>query len=243
MYVRLDYDNLRADQARMGVRAVIELITDRICSVLPAIPEQIEFRLYHGWYEEATPTRQAQKIIPVLQAEFPTRFCPFGATPDASGRLPYVRLLADLAVALLVEPHRHLLYTVRPQQTRFSVYAPSSERFGERRCVRADCCLRGIKKLFKNTACPECDLTVGDLFPGRRQQKLVDTMLTADLLHLSTTSEDPVALVSSDDDMMPPILQALYNGVTVVHVHTRPGRRTPSYYLPSLAMSYIETSL
>ena len=56
---------------------------------------------------------------------------------------------------------------------------------------------------------------------SRREQKLVDTMIVADLIHLASRGETPIGLVSSDDDMWPGILSALNIGASVIHVHTR----------------------
>ena len=113
-------------------------------------------------------------------------------------------------------------------------------------CTRAetDCCLRGLKKLFRDECCPDCTLTADDLIPERVQQKLVDTMLAADLLHLSAGGgEEPVALVTSDDDLMPPVIQAVHGGATVLHLHTIATRRTPTHYVPSAGGTYLEVAL
>jgi hypothetical protein len=81
------------------------------------------------------------------------------------------------------------------------------------------------------------------LVPERQQQKLVDTMLAADLIHLGSTSNEPIAIVTSDDDLMPPVIQAVYSGAEVLHLHTIAGRSTPSHYAPTQMDTYIEALL
>lgn len=53
-------------------------------------------------------------------------------------------------------------------------------------------------------------------------QKLVDTVLTADLIQVSPPASTQIAVVTSDDDLWPGIYTALSQGATVHHV--RPSR-------------------
>ncbi len=87
-----------------------------------------------------------------------------------------------------------------------------------------------------------CGVT-GEAALSKWEQKLVDTLLVTDLLHLAHTSAEPVAVVSTDDDMWPGIRLALLKGVQVVHIHPVPGRGTPTHYIVSLPTGYSQVTL
>lgn len=76
----------------------------------------------------------------------------------------------------------------------------------------------------------------------RVEQKLVDTMLVADLIHLAINGEMTIAVVSSDDDFWPGILSAMTLGAHVVHIGTK---YAPSHrmYLSSLGNNYSKAKL
>ena len=76
----------------------------------------------------------------------------------------------------------------------------------------------------------------------RGQQKLVDTMLTADLIYLSR-KVPTLALVGSDQDLWPGLKTAVMSGSTVIHIHPRSGESTPLAYSAGIGPRYVETSL
>jgi uncharacterized LabA/DUF88 family protein len=77
----------------------------------------------------------------------------------------------------------------------------------------------------------------------KSEQKLVDTMLAADLIYLCLQRDRKVAVVSSDDDMWPAIKTVLNLGMTVLHVHTSAGRRTPQFYTRGGLPTYVEMNI
>src|SRR5690606_37218990 len=123
--------------------------------------------------------------------------------------------------SMLIDPGRHLLRTARRHKLRTAMVVRSPSTVG---CAQNPCCLSGLPALIKKGRCPNaaCTLTADDLLPDRVNQKLVDTMLTADLLFLNREGEPSVVLASSDDDFVPPILQALAMGTRVYHLHLQP---------------------
>jgi hypothetical protein len=74
------------------------------------------------------------------------------------------------------------------------------------------------------------------------EQKLVDSMLTADLIHLAHSGEQFVAIVSSDDDMWPGIITAVHAGAHVLHVQTS-GLQQFSPYLHVTNGKYTQVGL
>jgi uncharacterized LabA/DUF88 family protein len=69
------------------------------------------------------------------------------------------------------------------------------------------------------------------------EQKLIDTMLVADLVYLATSNrqECRVAVVSSDDDMLPGIRTAVNAGARVFQIHTAANYLTEQSYVRGLS--------
>jgi len=89
------------------------------------------------------------------------------------------------------------------------------------------------------TACSVvgCGSTLGDVLV-RDEQKMVDTLLVADMaVHTLTKAASDLVVVSSDVDMWPGVLIALQAGCHVTHIHTKPGWRTQSHLLRTLNQS------
>ena len=74
---------------------------------------------------------------------------------------------------------------------------------------------------------------------SRAEQKIVDTMLTSDMIELCLR-EEHFAIASSDDDMLPGISLALTRGASVIHLQTRPGQATAEHYFEILSDRYIQ---
>jgi uncharacterized LabA/DUF88 family protein len=240
MYVLVDFNNISRSLGRRNGKFIVEAIAEKVCALTNEHPHRMRFRLYGGWYEETTPSRRAQELAAELEGEFPLLFRP--AEIGTEKQKP-VRLQASLAYAMLVDPQHHLLHTVREEKTYKSVRVNSPKTSG---CQRDDCHLLGINALFSKGRCPhaDCSLVAEDILSEKRQQKLVDTMLTADLLHLNgQDTAETVVLVSSDDDFVPAIRQSLLSGMRVIHVHTGPRSATPTHYLSSDLTDYLQTSL
>lgn len=85
-----------------------------------------------------------------------------------------------------------------------------------------------------NTACA---CTLGDVLV-RDEQKMVDTLLVADIAaHAFTSRATDVVVVSSDIDMWPGVLLALRTGCSVTHMHTKSGWRTQTHLVGTLGSS------
>ncbi len=59
---------------------------------------------------------------------------------------------------------------------------------------------------------------------AREEQKLVDSMLVVDLIHFAETTDEPLVVVSADDDLWPGIRFVLLRSARVIHVIPRRGR-------------------
>lgn len=240
MFVLVDYSNVRGRLRQKGAKSKIRKLTEVICDILEEVPSRLDYRLYGGWYKEQTLSRMAEDITIELQDEYPEIYKPL-STPDGKGQ-SRIRIQAELAYSMLIDPNHHLVRTVREQKSYRSVHIQSPKSNG---CTREDCFLKGIKGFFSKGHCThhECGLEADDLLKEKREQKLVDTMLSADLLHLASEGHQTVVVVTSDDDMIPAVRQALLNDVHVVHIHTGPHRQTPSHYVAPDFSNYVQTHI
>jgi hypothetical protein len=229
MNVLVDYDNVRQQHRSRGLVYVADRMLQAISSVHPGLPARVRIRLYGGWYEGASPSHRAQDLASEILAEFP-RMIP------AAGVL--VRTEVELAYSLEIEPSRHLWHTYRRYASTTDVACHSPATVG---CSRMACALSSTYLFLSTGHCPEpgCLLEPRDVL-FKRQQKLVDTMLTADLIHLAQSDPRSLCIVSSDDDLWPAVRTALLHGKAVIHVHTLPGRSTPRYYSAGAGSHYVQ---
>ncbi len=63
----------------------------------------------------------------------------------------------------------------------------------------------------------------------QHEQKIVDTMLTCDLIYAARLSYDRIILISGDDDFLPPLRTALLRGATVFRIHPQVGSTRASF--------------
>lgn len=242
MYALVDYDNLRPDQKRLALTELARRIADAVLAAAPTPPGTLDVRLYGGWYAVDAvrgthrPTAAAQELMrSVGSSDFPFFYTP-------SGHPGRIRVLMSLARSMLVDPSRDLVRTYRPKPLYSLIGKPRSVKTVCQHDDKAQCCLRGLKKLFTKQVCPDCAAVSTDFLPPGGEQKLVDTMIAADLLQAAASGEG-VALVSSDDDFVPPIWQGVVTGGTVYHIQTYPGRLLEAHYRPAAGLAYHPLSL
>jgi hypothetical protein len=140
MYILVDYDNVDIPLRKNGVKNVLERIASTLCQHVQNLPQRFEFRLYGGWYDQTTMTRNAQDISAQLTRDFPNVFIPF---PTYQTKISLV-LQAELARALLVDPSNVLLHTFRERARPSGICAMLLSG-----CLRPDCGLRHIKTLSR----------------------------------------------------------------------------------------------
>ena len=89
----------------------------------------------------------------------------------------------EMAQSLEVDPKRVLHYTHRRRP--FSDPVEHNKETLDR-CNKTSCPLNNVAEFFKQKKCPDvgCRITPGDLL-FRQEQKLIDAMITADLIHLA----------------------------------------------------------
>ncbi len=236
MDVLVDYNNLRDHHRRRGVVFVIDKILAAIGERRLCADPRVSFRLYEGWYSSDRLTRRAQEISTEVQS-----VTPMTRTFMDGEKAKTIVVKIELAYSLLSEPAQHLLNTCRTNSHPEGLGMDHPSSAG---CTDPTCPLIAAYKFFTHYRCPaeSCKITPVALF-HRTEQKLVDTMIAADLFSLQLQACRQIALVTSDDDLWPAIKLLLRLGVEVLHVQTIDGRRTPPMYSRNAGPAYTELQL
>lgn len=236
MLVLVDYDNLQQIERNRGIVHVISKILNAV-EIVTALSSRVRVRLYGGWYEGAHLSRVAQQLSADIQAAYPAPLVVLRAGAAAS-----VIVSVEMAYSLEIDPGRALESTYRRRSPPPTLRSHSTPYTG---CVSpATCTLNCIEPLLRTRNCLASGCTVGiDQVFYRPEQKLVDTMLTSDIIHAAMSLSDVITVVSSDDDMWPGIRSALVLGARIVHVHTRQGWTTRLSYARAAGPLYRELSL
>ena len=222
MEVLVDYDNLGTDVKRNGLFALCAKLGAIVGSRRDFVPENCRVRLYGGWYDESGLTRQAQRIISEIDVTFPD--------PVAwTARLEQGKCVTqvEMAYTLLAEPGRHLLRTLRNRKFRAKIKCDTAV-FGD--CNEKYCPMREVADFLDQQKCPTyaCSVLQEDVL-YKWEQKLVDTMITSDLIFFAHQGEKDLIVVSSDDDMWPGVRTALEFGANITLVQTRQRQTSADY--------------
>lgn len=211
--VCIDYDNLLQTQKNSGILDIVQRVLNKLCHVFKSGRADCEIRLYGGWYEKDVMTPLSQKISAAIQNEFPAVI----RVPTIDGNVCTMVTSAELAVALLEEPAHHLFNTYRKKWRPNNIRVETPANIG---CTNTGCVLPLAKKLLQTGGCAVegCDPKSVPLV-YRHEQKIVDTMLTCDLIYLAQQECDVLLIVSNDDDFLPPIRTLLLRGANVIRVH------------------------
>ena len=235
MDILIDYDNVEPHMRREGLVQLSARIVNAIAERKMQFPVRCRIRLYGGWYENSNLTRQAQDLITEMEVNFPNRV----AWRCLRGSGSCVAQL-QMARSLEVDPARILYRTLRTREVSEHI---KQKKEAAQQCQKQECPVQSTIEFLEKRKCLEnsCYRTPADIL-CKVEQKLVDTMITADLIHLAKTGQHDLAVVSSDDDLWPGIQTALVYGARVIQVHTRADRETPHCYTAGLAQ-YKDTAL
>jgi hypothetical protein len=226
MHVLVDYDNIPNALRSSGP----QYVADRICvaleqTVLATLVKspRLDIRFYGGWYLGPNLSNAGQRLSAHVQRAFPFIY----RVASAPAPLP-VTVSGDLAHALVVLPRRTLDHTFRQRPTSERIACSHPQAAG---CARKPCPMEAMYDFFQSEKCPEagCSLGIGDLIQSRGEQKLVDTMIVADLIHLSHNGETEVAVVTADDDVWPGVITGMQAGTHVVHIWPKYQQASPRY--------------
>lgn len=232
MNVFVDYDNIQHYQRRRGINNVVMTILEVLPETILPHGADVSIRLYGGWYQYRRLSRVAQYLTGEIAG-----FSPASISLRTSGQQRTLRVSVELARSMLVDPSRIVSNTFRLRGTPSNLRSKKMPYDG---CVDAlGCPLQGTYQLLTSGGCPvaECTTELTDVIE-RHEQKLVDTMLTVDIIHASSWMKSDIVVVTSDDDLWPGIRTAISMGVDVHHIHTQGGRRTPFHYSANVGKNY-----
>lgn len=227
----IDYDNVDSTLTQAGPVSLAKLLVPTIPATVLARYNTLRARLYGGWRFGGNLTNSAQRLVPDIRAGSPT----IVNNPNGSPGKP-IRLLVELAegpIGTSVTLNETLARdrTLRRFRARPSPWAECPHPAGS-------CGLAHVASLAHNTLCstPGCTTRIGNVLV-RDEQKMVDTLLVADLAHEALVRHiSDVVVVSSDVDMWPGVLLAAHSGCNVIHVHTKHGWRTQRHLISTLSV-------
>ncbi|SMO55592.1 hypothetical protein SAMN06266982_10686 [Propioniciclava tarda] len=201
LYWLIDADNFfyRDDQDGAWARhTLIRLLRD--CTSLFGDVSRVAIRLYGGWQQGGLATTGASKIRQTMALAFP-----FPLVLD--GKI--IHGTWDLAQSLLSHPHIQFGDTLRERQ------APPRLRLAKAPCPDGcagavdTCPPRLLQKMTRagSKVCPTigCEVRTAEMFTTR-EQKQVDTLLTADLLQLASLAHPAIVCLSDDTDFVPGLI-------------------------------------
>ena len=226
MQVLLDYDNIPDPIRRNGAR----YIADKVCLALQLVAmtellrdRRLDLRLYGGWYTGNNLSAAGQRLSADVQNAFP-----FVLKSDPKNPNTAITVAANLAHSLVVLPKHTLYSTFRTRPGLEKVVCVHPSTLG---CHVSNCPLQVVFDFFSTDRCPYvgCQITSGHLIRRRGEQKLVDTMMVADLMHLSHSGESAVAVVTADDDIWPGVISGMQLGARIIHIWTKHHNRHPQY--------------
>lgn len=249
-YALVDYDNLETPGWGQGRRPgrppndrdhrhradlLLALLRRYRSDHLMSKSIEMRVRLYGGWSSDVMgrPT-DANTMLSAWSVR------------DGRFRERGTRIIVDIADRLLSRPDVPLYYTFRTypwslRGVQWTAETPSA-------CADASTCLQiSALRSWAKGRCPGqsgCAVAPGDL-GTTRGQKMVDSMIVADMIYIGSVLDTPVTVLSVDDDMIPGLLTAsqVPNRATLLRV----GRRTtePGPYdglLVEAGISVVDTS-
>ena len=215
-----NYDEFRdvTDESAFSSR-LMELTRDFL-SVCAEPVDQLTIRLYGGWFEGAAMTSRASEYAKLAQLGDP--FPLVDSDRRIAGHV-------ELATGPIASPGMVLPHTYRRRGS-----APRLKRtpaLNDPSCCGSSAC--SAKRLAGWSECPrkvcptpDCTVTYADAFSGS-EQKMIDAMLSIDLIELVLTGQmSAVAVVSDDTDFIPALLYAARQGegqVVSIRAHPNPG--------------------
>lgn len=227
--VFVDYDNLQAIHTSAGPVSLARMLVALIPTAVLVRYTSVSVRLYGGWRSGAKLTRLAQRLIPDIRQGSPSIFSAHHEGASVSLRLTVE--LADKPIGATLPLEETLVYERDLRKFR-------SRALPWQHCTNTgNCGLMAFSNIGHASACADssCTVTLGNVLV-RDEQKMVDTLIVADMAHcIHGAKVSDIVVVSSDTDMWPGVLLALGAGCSVIHIHTKHGWRTQGHLMRTIA--------
>ncbi|MBO6522371.1 MAG: hypothetical protein JJ971_00970 [Balneolaceae bacterium] len=237
LVILIDYDNIKSIFRQRGLVHVVDRIMLNISPSISKVYNRYRLRLYGGWYESNNLSRNAQMLSAEISSNYPD-VRKIKKNDKESSSIINVELAFSLE-----SDHKHKLFnTYRKNRTPHGIR--SAKRPFNQCSNPKSCTLDCIPSFLNKKKCPDhtCQASLNDILI-KNEQKLVDTMLTSDIIFLSFRDNDEVCVVTSDDDIWPGINTALFNNTQLIHLHTHSNRKTPAYYIPHGVQNYTQINM
>ncbi len=191
----------------------------------------ITVRLYGGWRWNGNLTHQAQYLIPKIRAGSP------GVIPI---KIDNAVINFRLRVELAEKPigYSNLLGRTFVKERSLRKFRVKSTPWDG--CTSSGSCgLSHLNSATHATKCPDpsCAVMMGSILI-RDEQKMVDTLIVADIAQLALVDKAKnIVVVSSDTDMWPGVILALRAGCSILHIHPKSQWKTQQHLLNTLTSS------
>lgn len=200
-YVVIDFDNIPQAKLSLGLECFCENFIDRVECNLEKF-NRLVFRLYGGWFLDINLSFSAQCMLKEnsLILNVPILYRVNGK------KIVYT---IEMAYSLLSEPLKllHSTYREKGYPRGLTMKDPRTSCQANPPCVT--CNMLRFYSYFNNNDKTFCRQSRKQLF-YKKEQKMVDSMMVADILYLSYEAlQDVVYVASSDDDVLPGIVTAL----------------------------------
>lgn len=241
LLILVDYDNVDRSHKSAGAVNMAKMFVARLPSVIFTRHQGVTVRLYGGWRTNKILTNSAQKLVPDIDSQSPTTIA-----ISNSGVSQNVRLTVELAkgpIGSSISLEQTFVKNRELRNFRFQRVLPP-------KCASPSSCgFQSFSNLTYATPCgnPRCNSKLIDVFV-RDEQKMVDTLIVADMAHQALAAKaSDIVVVSSDTDMWPGVLLALRAGCAVTHIHTKCGGQTQQHLMntlsPQLSRNYRQLSI
>lgn len=214
IHLFIDYDNLLPQQKTNGIRGIVQSIFDA-SHFEQNFTGNCEVRIYGGWYEGNNLSKKSQDLSASIHSDFPCLI----KTVAKNGGICRITVNTSLALSMLEDPSHHLFNTYRKRGKPRNIRVANNTETG---CHINSCPLETLRKSLSSGKCTHhnCESNYSELI-YRAEQKIVDTMLSCDMIYCLQYSPDLIYLLSEDDDFLPPIRTALLRGSDIVRVNPK----------------------
>jgi len=219
MLLIIDYDNVDQKDRHFGIEHVVRKIL-ALCDQPERELDRVTVRLYGGWHEGGMPTRVAQKLDADIQ-----KCSPINLSRNGTAVLIYV----ELAASILADSRTIINNTFRKKGYPRNIVCESRPWL---QCQNNDTCpLRVLDSFLNDNLCVQgqCSVQPAHVLQ-RNEQKVVDTMMVADIIFAAQNQQPWLAVVSRDDDVWPGLSIASMHAEVLTHLPTNSAQRLPNYY-------------
>ncbi len=221
MLLLIDYDNIDQAERRAGLDHVLRKAVSLVDR--PGLNKlSVRVRLYGGWYEGGMLTRLAQTLGAELRAVSPVRYL----SPHMSQPM---LIRGELAVSILAAPKALVSNTFRKKGYPRNLQCEKRPWLS---CIdNSSCPLGAVQRFVESDSCDAsgCAVRPQDIL-HKQEQKVVDSMMVADLIDYAAAPASVVGVVSRDDDIWPGLYLACRTAAEVIHLSTSSSPRVPKYY-------------